>query len=137
MKRCQRAVAEVRGSGIRGTVSFCQTVDGTMVTADIRGLTDGFYAFHIHEGGDCGGVDFGDTGGHYNPTEEPHPFHAGDLPPLLFTGGGAYLSVLTRRFRVPDVIGKTVVIHSGPDDFRTQPSGNAGVKLACGVIRRT
>lgn len=107
------------------------------MTADIRGLADGFYGFHIHGGGDCGGVDFSNTGMHYNPSGELHPFHPGDLPPLMFTGGGAYLSVLTRRFRVSDVIGKTVVIHSKPDDFRTQPAGNAGQKIACGVIRRT
>ena len=106
-----------------------------MVTANIRGLEDGFCGFHIHEGGDCGGVDFGDTGGHYNPYWEKHPLHAGDLPPLLFTNGRAYFAVLTDRFRVADVIDRTVVIHSAPDDFRTQPAGNAGKKIACGVIR--
>jgi Cu-Zn family superoxide dismutase len=61
--------------------------------------------------------------------------HAGDLPPLLACNGEAYLAVLTGRFRVKDVMGKTVVIHSRPDDFRSQPSGDAGEKIACGVIR--
>ena len=97
--------------------------------ADIVGLphTDtGFFAFHIHKGGDCRGTGFPDTGAHYNPTAAAHPRHAGDLPPLLSDHGRAYCQVLTGRFRVSDVIGKTVVIHAAPDDFKTQPSGNAG-----------
>ena len=96
----------------------------------------GFFALHIHEGGSCSGENFSDTGGHYNPHNEAHPRHAGDLPPLLLCGGGAYLAVLTDRFSVADVIGRTVVIHGGADDFHTQPAGNAGTKIACGVIRR-
>lgn len=107
-----------------------------MVTADIYGLEDGFYAFHIHEGLDCGGDQFADSRGHYDPFGTGHPFHAGDLPPLLSSNGRAFLSVITGRFRIPDIIGKTVIIHSAPDDFHTQPSGNAGTKIACGVIRR-
>lgn len=137
------AVAYVRGgeayAGIRGTVRFFTRCGGTLVVADIAGLPDtdtGFFAFHIHEGGDCRGSGFPDTGAHYNPTAAEHPRHSGDLPPLLSDRGRAYCQVLTGRFRVDDVIGKTVVIHSDPDDFKTQPSGNAGEKIACGVIRR-
>ena len=96
----------------------------------------GFFALHIHEGGSCSGENFSDTGGHYNPHNEAHPRHAGDLPPLLLCGGGAYLAVLTDRFSVADVIGRTVVIHGGADDFHTQPAGNADTEIACGVIRR-
>ena len=110
-----------------------------MVVADIRGLPEsdaGFFAFHIHEGGDCGGEGFADTGGHYDPCGMPHPRHAGDLPPLLSCHGKAHLAVLTNRFSVSDIIGRTVVIHSHPDDFKTQPAGGAGTKIACGVIRR-
>lgn len=62
--------------------------------------------------------------------------HAGDLPPLLSCQGNAYLSVKTDRFSVNEIIGRTVVIHSNPDDFHTQPAGNAGKKIACGVIQR-
>ena len=91
---------------------------------------------HIHEGGACTGDGFADTGGHYNPAGADHPCHAGDLPPLFATGGGrAELRVLTDRFSVREIIGRTVVIHSGPDDFTTQPAGNAGSKIACGVIQ--
>lgn len=126
-------------SAIRGQVSFIPQRTGVLVVADIRGLPyseAGFFALHIHEGGDCRGRGFPNTGGHYNPDERPHPLHAGDLPPLLSNGGSAYMAVLTNRFRVEDVIGKTVVIHEGPDDFKTQPAGNPGGKIACGVIRR-
>lgn len=124
---------------ISGTVKFYPSCDGVTVVAEVRGLPQsesGFFAFHIHEGGSCTGEDFADTGGHFNPENTPHPDHAGDLPPLLACGGKAFLAVRTARFRLCDVIGRTVVIHAGPDDFRSQPAGNAGSKLACGVIRR-
>lgn len=137
------AVAHVSGgeghSTLCGTVRFYSRCGGTLVVADINGLPDsetGFFAFHIHEGGDCRGSGFPATGGHFNPCGKAHPLHAGDLPPLLGNNGSAYSQVLTGRFRVDDIIGRTVVIHSGPDDFMTQPSGNAGKKIACGVIRR-
>ena len=124
---------------MHGTVRFIPRKNGTLVVAEISGLpaTDiGFFAFHIHEGGNCSGLGFPNTGSHYNPDDRDHPLHAGDLPPLLSSGGSAYLAVMSDRFRVKDVIGRIVVIHSGPDDFRTQPSGGAGDKIACGVIRR-
>ena len=124
---------------LRGTVRFIPRKNGTLVVAEISGLpaTDtGFFAFHIHEGGNCSGLGFPNTGSHYNPDDRDHPLHAGGLPPLLSSGGSAYLAVMTDCFRIKDIIGRTVVIHSGLDDFRTQPSGNAGNKIACGVIRR-
>ena len=137
------AIACMRGGDahpdLHGTVRFIPRKNGTLVVAEISGLpaTDtGFFAFHIHEGGNCSGSGFPNTGSHYNPDDRDHPLHAGDLPPLLSSGGSAYLAVMTDRFRIKDIIGRTVVIHSGPDDFRTQPSGNAGNKIACGVIRR-
>lgn len=105
------------------------------MTAEVRGLPhDGFYGLHIHEGGGCGGEDFSQSGAHFNPSGATHPNHAGDLPPLLSNDGMAQMSVLTGRFRVDEIIGKTVVLHSCPDDFTTQPAGNAGQKIACGVI---
>ena len=124
---------------LRGTVRFLPRPGGTLVVARIEGLPRseaGFFAFHIHETGDCRGEGFPNTGGHYNPFEMSHPMHAGDLPPLLRLGGGrAFLSVETDRFRVSDVVGRSVVIHSHPDDFHTQPSGGSGTKIGCGVIR--
>lgn len=136
------AVAVLRGgpeaAGLSGTVAFYQKPEGVLVTARVSGLPQnnptGFFALHIHEGTSCDRVGFPATGGHYNPGGAPHPAHAGDLPPLLSNGGTAYLTVLTDRFRISDIMGRTVVIHSGPDDFRSQPAGNAGTKIACGVI---
>lgn len=137
------AVACIHGGeaypDLRGTVRFIPQGDAVLIRAEISGLPDsetGFFALHIHEGGSCRGGGFPNTGGHYDPHDRDHPRHAGDLPPLLSYGGRAFLAVKTDRFRADDVIGRTIVIHSQPDDFRTQPSGNAGDKIACGVIVR-
>ena len=139
------AVADIRGGRdaplLRGTVQFFQESDSVLVVAEISGLPKGnetgFFALHIHEGKECAGEGFSATGSHYDPAGKMHPVHAGDLPPLLMYRGDAYLAVRTARFRVKDITGRTVVIHSGPDDFHTQPAGNAGVKIGCGVIRET
>lgn len=135
------ATAQVAGGSqtpdLFGSVKFYQMRNNVLVVADIFGLPEsetGIFALHIHQGGSCGGVGFSDTGSHFNPTDAPHPRHAGDLPPLFSCGGKAFLAVLTDRFRIEDIIGRTVVIHLRPDDFTTQPSGNAGDKIACGVI---
>ena len=137
------AVANIRGSetypNLRGQVRFYQRRYCVLVEANVQGLPDtetGFFGFHIHAGDRCAGADFSDTSSHYNPTEAPHPSHAGDLPPLLSCRGTAYTAVLTGRFRVAEIIGRTVVLHDMADDFHTQPAGNAGSKIACGVIGR-
>lgn len=141
--RYPNALARITGGadvpGLTGTVKLQQRRDGTLVTAEITGLpksATGFFAFHIHEGTDCGGEGFADSKVHFNPAGTEHPNHAGDLPPLLSDSGKAFMQVLTGRFCVEEVIGRTVIIHADPDDFHTQPSGNAGKKIACGVIRR-
>ena len=121
------AVALMSGDA-RGMVRFWQTTGGVMVEARIRGLPEtqtGFFAFHIHQSA---------TGGHYDPTGLPHPRHAGDLPPLLACGDEAYLAVKTCRFRLGGILGRSVVIHRDSDDFRTQPSGVPGPKIAQGII---
>lgn len=138
------AVAFVRGGtdapNINGQVRFYQEPGNVLVVADIAGLPQssqtGFFGFHIHEGNSCAGAGFPLTGSHYNPAGADHPKHAGDLPPLMMQQGRAHLEVRTDRFRVQDILGRTVVIHSAPDDFNTQPAGNAGAKIACGVIGR-
>lgn len=127
---------------LSGLVSFYATpFRGILVEAEIFGLpniyspggTD-FYAMHIHENGDCT-PPFDQTGNHYNPSQQPHPEHAGDMLPLLGNQGYAWLSFYDKRFTIPEIIGKSVIIHSKPDDFTTQPSGNSGEKIGCGVIR--
>ena len=134
------AVAEIRGEGrIRGAAAFFSLGCGVLVRVQVRGLPkndSGFFALHIHEGRCCTGAGFADTGSHFNPEGTIHPRHAGDLPPLLSRNGDAFLEVMTDRFSLEQVIGRTLVIHSDADDFHTQPAGNAGRKIACGVIRR-
>lgn len=147
MQYCRKspdAVAQIQGGmespQLSGCVQFYQENRCVLIVAEIFGLPKesdmGFFGFHIHEGENCTGMDFSGTGSHYNPTDQAHPKHAGDLPPLLECRGNAYLSFKTDRFSVRDIIGRTVVIHSNPDDFRSQPAGNAGKKIACGVIRK-
>lgn len=157
LRRRPQAHAHIRGnddySDIRGSVRFYQTSRGILTVAEIMGLpTRGgvcdspIFAFHIHEGSHCrnsacsGGMclpdadPFADARMHYNPHRCPHPYHAGDLPPLFGAKGYAFSAFLTDRFRIDEIIGRTVIIHSAPDDFSTQPSGNAGTKIACGEI---
>lgn len=125
--------------GLKGEVLFYPQRDAVLVVARVSGLPQGgsgFFGFHIHEGDSCKGEAFEQTGGHLNPKAKPHPKHMGDLPPLLSCSGSAYMAVKSNRFRICDVIGRTVIIHGGADDFHTQPSGDAGEKIACGVIRR-
>lgn len=145
-----QAIAKVEGSGIcpgiSGTVRFYQTNRGVLVWAEISGLPRSappcrkeIFGFHIHQGTDCAGNrndPFADAMSHYNPGGCEHPCHAGDLPPLFGNNGFAFSLFLTDRFSVKEVIGRTIIIHDRPDDFTTQPSGNSGTKIACGVICR-
>ena len=139
------AIAKIQGSPdypkLHGTVHFQQTPQGVLVTAELFGLpcqgSEQIFAFHIHEGRCCAGTDqdpFADAGSHYNPENTAHPCHAGDLPPLFGCNGYAYLSVLTDRFTLAEILGRVVIVHRQPDDFTTQPAGNAGAKIACGKI---
>lgn len=145
MQYCRKnpdAVARITGGvdapRLSGCVEFYQENGSVLIVARIFGLptknATGFFGFHIHQGNTCNGADFSETGSHYNPAERPHPEHAGDLPPLLGCNRNAYLSVRTDRFSVKEIIGRTVVIHSDPDDFHSQPAGTAGKKIACGII---
>ena len=143
-RKCPDAVAQIRGGEkvpkLSGCIRFYQQKGCVLIVAEIFGLPreseTGFFGFHIHQGESCSGTDFSETGSHYNPVDQIHPKHAGNLPPLMRCRGNAYLAVKTNRFTVRDIIGKTVVIHSDPDDFHTQPAGNAGKKIACGMIRK-
>ena len=142
------ASAKMHGSGeypnIHGIVRFYQTRNGVLIAAEIGGLPHSHsicqrpvFGFHIHEGSQCEGDmhdPFSGAMAHYNPADCEHPFHAGDLPPLFGNHGYAFSVFLTDRYLLSAIIGKTVIIHGNPDDFTTQPSGNAGEKLACGTI---
>ena len=135
---------------IRGAVIFQDTPGGTWVNVQITGLPDykpattteapvGPFGFHIHENGVCEVGDPNDpfqaAGGHWNPTNQPHGNHAGDFPVLFSNNGRACMGFFTDRFRGWEVVGKSIIIHNNPDDYRTQPSGNSGKRMACGVIQ--
>lgn len=143
------AYAEMAGAPsypkITGRVEFYPADNGVLVLAEICGLPgkgeacpSGVFGFHIHEGAACTGNaedPFSNAGMHFNPGNCPHPAHAGDLPPLFGNDGYAFMAVFTRRFSIRELLGRTVIIHAKPDDFTTQPSGNAGQKIACGQIK--
>lgn len=127
---------------ISGMVKFYPTAYGGVVmeaeffnlpNINVMGSTD-FYAFHIHENGDCS-HNFANTGEHYNPTLRPHPYHAGDLLPLMSNQGYAWMSFYDKSFKIEDIMGRSVVVHRRVDNFTTQPSGGSGAKIACGIIR--
>ena len=149
LRKRPQAVAAITGSrkypSIRGTVRFYETAAGVLVVSHVTGLPTSadvcrapIFAMHIHGGGSCTGTDtdpFADALTHYNPRGCAHPYHAGDLPPLFGANGTAFSAVLTDRFRVGEIVGRCVIVHGSPDDFTSQPTGNAGEKIACGVIR--
>lgn len=130
------AKAYIKGSKqypkINGIVTFKEMKNSVLVTAKINGLpqtnnscTGRFFGFHIHDGTSCTGNsadEFANAKSHLNPTNCPHPFHVGDLPPLIENNGYAYMSVLINKFNLKDIIGKVIIIHDSPDDFTTQPS---------------
>lgn len=149
LRRHPQARASMVGSPkypcIRGEVRFYQASCGVLVVAEICGLPKAasdckkpIFGFHLHERGCCTGNSddpFADVGSHYNPQNCPHPYHAGDLPPLFSVSGYVFSVFLTDRFTLGEIVGKAAVIHSSPDDFTTQPAGNSGEKIACGTIR--
>lgn len=132
--------------GIQGIVNFYQMPFGVYAVYSFTGLPSGenscggsILGMHIHEGKMCAGDEkdpFADAGAHYNPMGCTHPWHAGDLPPLFVNDGYAFGAVFTHRFNVNDLWGRTVIVHSKQDDFTSQPAGDSGVKIACGIIRR-
>ena len=147
LKPAARAI--VRGSAaypaVEGYVTFYPSGPGVVVAAEFSGLpgesgpcSGRVFGFHIHEGSQCTGTEeqpFADAGSHFNPYDCEHPRHAGDLPPLFGNAGYAFSMVYTDRFTVPEVIGRTVVVHLDPDDFTSQPAGKSGERIACGVIQ--
>ena len=137
-----------KGNTAGGTVSFFQKGDKVVVIARVSGLSRGNHGFHIHEKGDCGSGDGMSAGGHFNPHGKMHghpsvpDHHAGDMQMLVADGyGDANLTVELDAITVgsgpADVIGKSVIVHQDPDDFKTQPTGNSGARVACGVIRKS
>jgi Cu-Zn family superoxide dismutase len=146
------AVADLQptqGNGASGTVSFVQKGDRLLVDARVKGLKPGPHGFHVHEKGDCGAPDAMSAGGHFNPTGSAHGSpagdrrHGGDLGNLeADAGGNAALNATIPLHGVSvaapgadSIVGRALIVHADPDDFTTQPTGNSGKRVACGVIR--
>lgn len=139
------AIANIRGNSgnplLKGVASFYSIpTGGILIQVEVFRLPDqqlpdcsGFFGMHIHENGDCT-LPFDKTGLHYNPTNQEHPNHAGDLPPLLSKDGYAWTAFYDGRLALADVLGRSLVIHDMRDDFTTQPAGGSGEKIGCGVI---
>ena len=142
------SLAPTTGNSTRGNVTFTQQGDRVRVVAQVSGLKPGAeHGFHVHEKGDCSSGDGMSAGGHYNPASKPHgslatDHHAGDMPNLKADSYGN----ASATFEIPgvavgsgaaDIVGKGLIVHRDPDDYTTQPTGNAGPRLACAVIRRS
>jgi superoxide dismutase, Cu-Zn family len=146
------AVAELRnaaGASV-GTATFTQVGNVVRIVLEAKGLTPGLHAVHIHAVGKCDPPDFTSAGPHFNPTGKQHGAlnpqgsHAGDLPNLNVGADGSgrletaneQISVSTGASSLWDADGAAVVVHASPDDFKTDPTGNSGARVACGVITK-
>lgn len=138
-------LAPTSGSTASGTVKLTQLADGSVqVKADLAGVPAGVHGFHIHEKGDCG--DNGNAaGGHYNPMSTAHgapdatPHHAGDFGNVTANAAGEVHTTFTTRSVTVEsgattAVGHAIILHANPDDLTTQPTGNAGGRIACGVV---
>jgi len=135
------------GNKVSGTVTFTEVADGVQVHAQITGLTPANHGFHVHEFGDCSAADATSAGAHFNPTNKPHAGpdaterHVGDMGNVEADASGkANLEYVDHQISLTNdqqsVIGRSVVVHAKADDLKTQPSGDSGARVACGVIGR-
>jgi len=141
------ALSPTQGNSAAGTVRFTQKGTKVAVVADLHGLPPGAeFGFHVHEKGDCSAPDASSAGGHFNPSGKPHGMHtqperhAGDMPNLKSDAqGNAHAEwdsdLLAVGSGTGDVVGRAVVVHRNADDYHSQPAGNSGPRIACGVIK--
>lgn len=134
------------GSATKGKAHFVVEDGKVTMEIEMEGLTPGEHAIHLHDKGDCSAPDAMSAGGHWNPTGEDHgkwghdPYHHGDIGNLVAgEDGKAELRFTTSIWTIggggkSDIVGRSVIVHAQPDDFKTQPTGNAGGRVACGVI---
>jgi len=141
------ALQPASGSKASGRINFAQDGDLVRVTGEVRGLSPGVHGFHLHEKGDCSAPDAKSAGAHFNPTGSKHggpggaPRHAGDFGNITAdTSGTAKINltasgVSVARDKPESVVGKAVVVHAKQDDLKTDPAGDSGDRIACGVVK--
>ena len=145
MPRASATLAATAGNATTGSVTFTPNGDRVRVLAKVSGLAPGAHGFHIHDKGDCSAPDGMSAGGHFNPTGHAHgnpaagEHHGGDMPMLEADASGnatldATLDTITLGANANTIVGRAVVVHKDADDYRTQPTGNSGARVACGVI---
>ena len=137
-------LSPTEGNTAEGTVNFYKVKGGVRVVVEMKGLTPGKHGIHIHEFGDCSAPDASSAGGHFNPDKDPHagPMdkmrHEGDLGNIVADKNGVgHLDFVDSKLSFKgknSIIGKSIVVHKGEDDLKSQPSGNSGPRIACGVI---
>jgi Cu-Zn family superoxide dismutase len=145
--RATAALQPTQGNKAFGEVTFEQEGDKVRMLVNVQGLKPGqVHGFHIHEVGDCSSGDGMSTKGHFNPAGKPHgnpagsEHHAGDLPALQADKKGhakaeAVIEGVTLAPGPNSIVGRGLIIHAEPDDYKTQPTGNSGARIACGVIK--
>jgi Cu-Zn family superoxide dismutase len=144
IKRATAVITSTKGNTVNGVVTFEEADNGVHVVANLTGLTPGKHGFHIHEFGDISSTDGSSAGGHFNPTAMPHSMpmsekrHAGDMGNIeADEKGDAHLDYIDPVMKLNgeySIIGHAVIIHAKEDDFKTQPTGNAGARVGNGVI---
>jgi len=131
------------GSKVTGTITFTKSGDDVEVTGDIENLKPGKHGFHLHEKGDCSAADAASAGAHFNPTKQHHggpmtaEHHTGDLGNIEADASGKAHIQWKGKMSLSgadSIVGKSVVVHEKEDDLKTDPSGNSGARIACGVI---
>jgi superoxide dismutase, Cu-Zn family len=139
------SLSPASGSQVKGWVKFTQMKGYVLVEGDVTGLTQGKHGFHIHDKGDCSAPDATSAGGHFNPTNQPHGVpnstksHMGDLGNIKADSTGhAKFSFKNKILQLSGdntIVGRAIIVHANLDDEKTQPTGNAGARVACGVIQ--
>lgn len=128
-------------SKVHGQVWIEDHAQGSLLTINLENLpAGGVHGFHIHEHGDCSAADASSAGGHYNPRQQAHGWpnradsHAGDIQNISADAQGKIQQGLQIPLKSAELIGRSLVVHAGKDDYQTQPAGNSGKRIACGVI---
>lgn len=143
-KKARVRLSPTKDNKVYGVIVFNEGDDGVHIVGNVGGLKPGKHGFHVHEHGDCSAPDGSSAGGHFNPTGKKHggpesaERHVGDLGNLEADDKGIAqydrTDTVIRLSGENSIIGKSIVIHEGEDDLATDPSGNSGARISCGVI---